>query len=109
MEVTSFSLQKMQPAPPSTPISLSPALKEWAVAVDALAAGQTILLLRKGGIREQGGTFAVPHRQVWLYPTYEHQKPHLLRSDYAAQVTEVPSGWHPEQVKIQAWAQIPMS
>ena len=43
---------------------------------------------------------------VWLYPTYEHQKPHLLKPEYASHVTSVPSGWHPEQVDIQAWAEI---
>ena len=31
---------------------LSHAFKEWAVAIEALEAGKTIMLLRKGGIRE---------------------------------------------------------
>ena len=90
----------------SLPTTLSSALKEWAVAVDALVRGATILLLRKGGIREQGGSFTVAQPYVWLYPTYEHQKPHLLKPEYASHVTSVPSGWHPEQVDIQAWAEI---
>lgn len=85
---------------------LTAALKEWAIAVDALSQGKTILLLRKGGIRETGGTFTVPYRQVWLYPTYEHQKPHLLKPEYGDRVSEVPSGWHPETVAIQSWAEI---
>lgn len=88
------------------PSTLTSALKEWAVAVDALTQGNLILLLRKGGIREYGGTFQVAHTQVWLYPTYEHQKPELLKPDYASRVCPVPSGWHPEQVKISAWADI---
>lgn len=88
------------------PTTLTAALKEWAIAVEALAQGKTIVLLRKGGIREQGGSFAIEHPQVWLYPTYEHQKPHLLKPEYAEQVTPVASGWHPEQVEIQAWATI---
>jgi hypothetical protein len=82
------------------------ALKEWAVAIDALAEGKTILLLRKGGIREQGGSFQVVHSRVWLYPTYEHQKPDLLKPEYADRVRRVESGWHPETVTIQAWAEI---
>ena len=83
----------------------TPALKEWAVAVNALAQGETMLLLRKGGIQEQ--KFALPDsRQFWLYPTYEHQKPHLLKSLYASQVTPVESGWHPETVEIRAWAEV---
>ncbi|MEL6927454.1 MAG: DUF1802 family protein [Cyanobacteria bacterium J06633_1] len=84
--------------------SLKYALKEWAIAVEALTQGDTIVLLRKGGIRERG--FRVEHTQAWLYPTYEHQKPNLLDPKYAASVTEVESGWHPEAVTIQSCAQI---
>ena len=36
-------------------------LKEWAITVDALAQGQQILLLRKGGIHESGKDFRVVH------------------------------------------------
>lgn len=55
------------------------ALKEWAVTVDALARGQQILLLRKGGIHETGKDFRVLHREFLLYPTYEHQRAELLK------------------------------
>ncbi|HEY9622124.1 MAG TPA: DUF1802 family protein [Crinalium sp.] len=82
------------------------ALKEWAVAVDALLNGEAIALLRKGGIREEKGHFSVEHHRIWLYPTYEHQKPELLKSPYAQQVQLVPSGWHPEHVPVQGWADI---
>lgn len=82
------------------------ALKEWAVAVDALTQAETILLFRKGGIREQGGAFRIEQSHFWLYPTFEHQKPHLLKPQYANQVIPVASGWHPETVKIQAWAEM---
>ena len=87
-------------------ITTTHALKEWAVAVQALEAGKTIMLLRKGGIREVGNRFQVTHNQVLLYPTYEHQKPHLLKAEYADQVTPVASGWHPETVRIGGWAEI---
>ncbi|MDX2243577.1 MAG: DUF1802 family protein [Leptolyngbyaceae cyanobacterium bins.302] len=82
------------------------ALKEWQVAVNALEQGETIALLRKGGIREAGGHFAVQHDRVWLYPTFEHQKPELLKPEYASQVTPVAPGWHPEVVRIGSWATI---
>ncbi|MBE9227317.1 DUF1802 family protein [Phormidium sp. LEGE 05292] len=82
------------------------ALKEWAVAVDALEAGKTILLLRKGGIKEEGNHFKVAHNEVLLYPTLEHQNPDLLKPEYADQVTPVPSGWHPETIRIGAWAKV---
>lgn len=79
---------------------LKHALKEWAIAVKALSAGETIVLLRKGGIRE--AKFQVKYPAVWLYPTYEHQKPHLLKPEYASQVVAVESGWHPQTVEIQS-------
>lgn len=89
-----------------SPTTTTPALKEWAVAVSALEQGQTIMLLRKGGIREQGGHFSVAAEQVLLYPTFEHQQPRLLKPVYANQVEPVASGWHPITVRIGAWAQI---
>jgi len=82
------------------------ALKEWAVAVSALEAGKTIMLLRKGGIHEVGGRFQVAHAQVLLYPTYEHQQPFLLKTEYATSVQPVTSGWHPENINIGSWAEI---
>ncbi|MCY7279084.1 MAG: DUF1802 family protein, partial [Phormidesmis sp. CAN_BIN44] len=85
--------------------NLSHALKEWAIAVDALEKGRTIVLLRKGGIREQG-RFTIAQNQVLLYPTYEHQQPHLLKDDYQSQVQPVSSGWHPDQVQIGSVADI---
>jgi hypothetical protein len=87
-------------------MAISQALKEWDVAVRSLAAGKTILLLRKGGIREVSSNFQVKYRTVLLYPTYEHQKPHLLKPEFAQQITPVPSGWHPETIPINCWAEI---
>ena len=57
------------------------ALKEWAVTVDALAQGTQILLLRKGGIHEEGKDFRVIHPEFLLYPTYEHQREDLLKAE----------------------------
>lgn len=82
------------------------ALKEWAVAVDALVGGETIVLLRKGGIREEGKHFRVAETDVLLYPTYEHQQPELLKPPYDGLVQPVPSGWHPETVTLNGWARI---
>lgn len=82
------------------------ALKEWAVAVNALESGKTIMLLRKGGIHERGGRFQVAHEQVLLYPTYEHQQPFLLKDEYANLVYPVTPGWHPETITIGSVAQI---
>ena len=57
------------------------ALKEWAVTVEALARGAQILLLRKGGIHEEGKDFRVIHPEFLLYPTYEHQREDLLKAE----------------------------
>ncbi len=86
--------------------STTRALKEWNVAVQALEEGRTIVLLRKGGIREQAGQFNVSDKQVLLYPTFEHQQPDLLKPDFASQVKIVESGWHPEKIRIASWAEI---
>lgn len=86
--------------------NLQIALKEWNVAVKALEKGGTILLLRKGGIKEVSGQFKVSHNPILLYPTYEHQKPYLLKSDYINLVKTVSSGWHPETITISSWAEI---
>ena len=82
------------------------ALKEWAIAINALEAGKTIMLLRKGGIHEQNGRFQVAHEEILLYPTYEHQQPFLLKSEYSHLACPVTPGWHPEMVKISSWAKI---
>lgn len=55
------------------------ALKEWAVAVKALAKGEQVIILRKGGIHRSDKAFRVVHPEFLLYPTYEHQKPELIK------------------------------
>ncbi len=82
------------------------ALKEWAVAINALESGKTIMLLRKGGIHERSGHFQVAHEQILLYPTYEHQQAFMLKTEYANLVYPVTSGWHPETVRIGSWTEI---
>ncbi len=57
------------------------ALKEWAVTIQALSLGQQTLLVRKGGIHEEGKDFRVIHPEFLLYSTYEHQREDLLRPE----------------------------
>jgi hypothetical protein len=54
------------------------ALKEWAVLVDAMARGEIVAMVRKGGIREQRAGFAVRHDRFLLYPTFFHEKENEL-------------------------------
>ena len=74
---------------PEFPKSSRIALKEWAVTVRALNQGSQVLLLRKGGIREEGKDFRVVHPEFILYPTYEHQRPDLLKAPYQGDLQQV--------------------
>ena len=58
------------------------ALKEWAVTVRALAEGEQLVALRKGGIREDDKHFEVEHDQFFLYPTFDHQRNDLVRESH---------------------------
>jgi len=53
---------------------LKHAFKEWAVICSALAQGRQALILRKGGVAEEGGIFRMEHTRFWLFPTYLHQQ-----------------------------------
>ena len=59
------------------------ALKEWHVVSEAIARGDQVITLRKGGIGEK--EFAVAATTFWLYPTWEHQT-----------ALEVERAWHGE-------------
>ena len=49
-----------------------PAFKEWHVIIEALGAGEQILILRKGGIAEGRLGFEVEAPRFWLFPTRFH-------------------------------------
>ena len=53
--------------------------KEWAAIVEALGTGRQSLILRKGGIVEEGGEFQPDHKVFLLIPTYWHQQPEGLK------------------------------
>jgi len=48
------------------------ALKEWSTVIDALARGEQVVLIRKGGIADP--KFGVEAERFYLYPTYFHQQ-----------------------------------
>jgi hypothetical protein len=91
----------------SVATGVTTALKEWAVCERALAAGQTILLLRKGGIREPAKEFRVDHERFALYPTYEHQRADLLKPAFAPllerTLAEAPP---PGVVQVSLWLEV---
>lgn len=65
------------------------ALKEWAVLVDAMAHGEIIAAVRKGGIREQRAGFAVRHDQFLLYPTFFHEKAEELGARFRSRAGSI--------------------
>lgn len=89
------------------------ALKEWAIAVNALLSGDLVLLLRKGGIREAKPVFEVPSDRVLLFPTYEHQKAEAIRAPYANSVAAKSVPQVGDEIRLPGWAvithQIPLS
>lgn len=58
------------------------ALKEWAVTGEALARGRQIILLRKGGLLDEDGSFSLEHGQFWLLPTWLHQEKSLVKAEH---------------------------
>ena len=83
------------------------ALKEWAITVDALASGEQILLMRKGGIHEESKDFRIIHDEFLLYPTYEHQRPELLKQSYQGNLKTLLGTQRDEtKVKFSEWATV---
>jgi len=81
------------------------ALKEWAIACRALERGEQVILLRKGGIGEK--RFAVEDAQFYLYPSYEHQRPELIKGQYLAELERVlAEADRPGQLTIRHWARV---
>src|SRR6266436_3905980 len=101
------------------------ALKEWAVTVRALAEGEQLVALRKGGIREDDKHFELAHEQFFLYPTFDHQRNDLVRQSHHPELRRaleegvwpdeepppralVQDGGipQPDRVRILAWAEV---
>ena len=101
------------------------AFKEWAVTVRALAEGEQLVTLRKGGIREENKHFELEHERFFLYPTFDHQGTDLgpqpppperggaLVAGFGPAVPPPPRALiqdggipQPDRVRIRAWAEV---
>jgi hypothetical protein len=101
------------------------AFKEWAVTVRALAEGEQLITLRKGGLREADKRFRVEHDRFFLYPTFDHQRHDLVRESHVPELERaleegvwaegeppirVGNGFEelaqPDRVRIRAWAEL---
>ena len=90
-----------------TAVATRIAFKEWAVTCRALAEGQQIVLVRKGGIREEGREFRLDEPRFLLYPTYEHQRADLLQPPYRADLDAVLATPPPANtVRLDHWAEV---
>ena len=85
---------------------MAPAYKEWATIVHALLAGEQVLDVRKGGLREEGRHFAVQATRFWLYPTAEHQRAELLKEPYRHWIDLAPAAPVGEPVLLPGWADV---
>jgi hypothetical protein len=88
------------------------AFKEWAVTVRALAEGEQLLTLRKGGIREENKHFEIEHDRFFLYPTFDHQQNDLVRQSHLPELARALQDGgipQPERVRIRAWAEVSAS
>jgi hypothetical protein len=79
------------------PSQCSTALKEWATVLEAMARGQQLVMIRKGGLIEPGAGFDVASPVFAFYPTFEHQAVNYLREPFrpyfdAASARRAPDG-----------------
>ena len=81
------------------------ACKEWGAVVRALLAGEQILDIRKGGIREPGRRFNIASDRFFLFPTIEHQEPALLKPAYRSWV-DPRDARRDETIVIGGWAEV---
>jgi hypothetical protein len=84
------------------------ALKEWAVAVQAMLDGRQTLMLRKGGIEEETRDFEVKSRSFYFYPTFEHQKKELLKPENQHEIDRTLENWSSVQTEliIEGYAEV---
>src|SRR6201994_2689642 len=101
------------------------AFKEWAVTVRALAEGEQLLTLRKGGIREPEKHFQLEHDRFFLSPTSNPQRTDLVRESHRPELARAleEGVWsdgepapqalnrgeavsQPDRVRIRAWAEV---
>ena len=101
------------------------AFKEWSVTVRALAEGEQLVTLRKGGIREENKHFELEHERFFLYPTFDHQRNDLVRESHHPELRRAleEGVWpeeeppprallqdggipQPDRVRIRAWAEV---
>ena len=81
--------------------SCNVALKEWAVTIRAMALGDQIIIVRKGGIHQDDKELRIIHPSFLLFPTYAHQK--LVQKDL---ITPLEDSFNANEIEFQYWAKV---
>ncbi len=85
------------------------ALKEWAVVIEAIAAGHQTFLLRKGGIAEASPGFEPglkpAHREFLAFPTWEHQHLDAVRPEFHHLFSKIAKP-KPDQLEIRYMGEV---
>ncbi|NBC11244.1 MAG: DUF1802 family protein [Planctomycetes bacterium] len=82
------------------------ALKEWAIVCDLLVEGRCALVLRKGGVHEEGGPgrFKLEHERFALFPAWEHERLDWIKP--AFRLREAPIEDEPAQIELRGYAEV---
>ena len=83
------------------------ALKEWAITQLALDRGEQIVLLRKGGIREEDNEFRLRGSEFLLYPTYDHQREELVKPAWRDELRRLAAEpRNAGEIRFSHWARV---
>ena len=86
------------------------ALKEWAGGIEAMARGEQLVLIRKGGLVDAARGFEIRATEFVFYPTFEHQTVNYLRTEYRRYLEEALAARPPEgQVRVELAGQVVLS
>jgi hypothetical protein len=88
------------------PNSTNTALKEWSVTSGALGRGEQILMLRKGGIREDGRHFKIEHEQFLLYPGLFHEGELLLKPENQHLLAETANADFSKEIRFSVFCEL---
>ena len=86
--------------------SIKTGLKEWAVTSDALASGEQIFLLRKGGIREDGRHFKIESEKFLLYPGLFHEGDILLKNEYRHMLNSTSGADFTQEIPLSVYCEL---
>ncbi|MBN4059318.1 DUF1802 family protein [Dehalococcoides mccartyi] len=81
-------------------------LKEWAVTSGALGRGDQILMLRKGGIREDGRHFKIEHESFLLYPGLYHEGESLLKPELRGLLDSTVNADFTREIKFSVFCEL---